>query len=61
MPQRLFIASLFSAGTDEQSVHKDVENDKNLGSSVSVLITQLQVSPVSVSAGVLIKACTQCY
>jgi len=44
---------LFSAGTDEQSGYKDVESDKNLGSSVSVLITQLQVSPVSLSACVL--------
>ncbi len=45
---------LFSAGTDEQSGYKDVESDKNLGSSVSVLITQLQVSPVSLSACVLV-------
>jgi hypothetical protein len=53
MLQRLFIASLLSAGTDGQSVYKDVANDNNLGSSVSALITQLQVSPVSLPAWVL--------
>jgi len=53
MLQCLFIASLFSAGTDEQSASEDVVNDNKLGSSVSVLITQLQVSSVSLSACVL--------
>lgn len=55
MLQRLFIASLFSAGTDEQSAYEGIENDNSLGSSVSALITQLQVRPVSLSAYFLIK------
>lgn len=37
-----FQPGLNITGTDEQSVHKNVENDKNLGSSVSALVTQLQ-------------------
>ncbi len=53
MLQRLLIALLFSAGTDGQSAYEDIENDNNLGSSVSALITQLQVRPVSLSACVL--------
>ncbi len=53
MLQRLFIASLFSAETDPQSASEDVVNDNTLGSSVSALITQLQVSSVSLSACVV--------